>query len=62
MLAFGLFDRYGRLKKAFKDHVIQKGSGVWGDEFDSGDLLLIEEVCIQSPIVAKGLAPSSLLR
>jgi hypothetical protein len=47
MLAFDLFDRYGRLKKIFKEHTVQKGSGIWGDEFDSGDLFLIESISIQ---------------
>lgn len=54
-LAFQLFDRYGRLKKAFKEHVVKKGSGIWGDEFDSGDLLLFEEVSLQAPYRLQGL-------
>jgi hypothetical protein len=41
MLAFELFDRYGRLKNEFKEHPIRKGSSVWNKELDSGDLLLI---------------------
>ncbi|KAL1601680.1 hypothetical protein SLS60_006595 [Paraconiothyrium brasiliense] len=54
-LAFDLFDRYGRLKKMFKEHIIKKGSGIWGDEFDNGDLLLLEYISIQEPYRRQGL-------
>lgn len=46
LLAFDLFDRYGRLRSEFKDHPIRKGSGVWSNELDTGDILLIEEIKI----------------
>lgn len=45
-LAFDLFDRYGRLRPEFKAHSVIKGSGVWGQELDHGDMLLIEEVFV----------------
>ncbi|KAJ4348111.1 uncharacterized protein N0V89_009483 [Didymosphaeria variabile] len=54
-LAFELFDRYGRLKKMFKEQIIKKGSGIWGDEFDHGDLLLLEYISIQEPYRRQGL-------
>ncbi|RSL95006.1 hypothetical protein CEP52_012305 [Fusarium oligoseptatum] len=41
-LAFELFDRYGRLRKEFQEHRSNKGTGVWGSELDSEDILLIE--------------------
>lgn len=44
MLAFSRFDRFGRLRSEFKTHPIMKGIGIWGQELDHGDLLLIEEV------------------
>ncbi|QDS70673.1 hypothetical protein FKW77_001262 [Venturia effusa] len=55
-LAFGLFDRYGRLREEFKSHQIKKGSGVWGSELDVGDLLLIEKVYIEPDYRRQGLA------
>jgi len=46
MLAFDLFDRYGRLRPEFKTHPIIRGTGVWGQEIDRGDILLIEEIFV----------------
>ena len=46
MLAFDLFDRYGRLRSEFKTHPVIKGTGIWGQELDRGDMLLIEEVFV----------------
>lgn len=54
-LAFDLFDRYGRLKPEFKDHPVKKGSGVWGAEFDDGDILLIETLKIDKEYRLLGL-------
>ncbi|KAI1424431.1 hypothetical protein F5Y12DRAFT_456447 [Xylaria sp. FL1777] len=44
LLAFELFDRYGRLNREYAEHEIRKGSGVWGEELDDGDILLIENM------------------
>lgn len=55
LVAFDLFDRYGRLRGEFKDHEIRKGSGVWSDELDNGDILLIEEVKIDKEYRRRGL-------
>ena len=46
-LTFDLFDRYARLKKELIEHPIKKGSGVWGKELNSGDILLIELLSIE---------------
>lgn len=46
-LTFDLFDRYGQLCEEFKLHQVKTGSGHWGDEFDTGDLLLIENVFVK---------------
>jgi len=54
-LAFDLFDRYGRLKPEFKDHLVKKGSGVWGAEFDDGDIFLIETLKIDKQYQLLGL-------
>lgn len=55
MLAFDLFDRYGRLRFEFKAHPVIKGSGIWGKELDLGDILLIEEVKINKDYRRQGL-------
>ncbi len=55
LLAFDLFDRYGRLRSEIKDHTVRKGSGVWNEELDSGDILLIEEVKIDKEYRRRGL-------
>lgn len=55
LLAFDLFDRYGRLRSEFKDHPIRKGSGVWSKELDTGDILLIEEIKIDKAYRRRGL-------
>jgi hypothetical protein len=55
LLAFDLFDRYGRLRSEFKDHPIRKGSGVWSKELDTGDILLIEEIKIDKAYGRRGL-------
>ncbi|KAF1976978.1 hypothetical protein BU23DRAFT_662217 [Bimuria novae-zelandiae CBS 107.79] len=54
-LAFRLFDRYARLKKTFKEHVVKNGFGIWGDEFDTGGLLLFEYISIQESYRRHGL-------
>jgi GNAT superfamily N-acetyltransferase len=54
-LAFDLFDRYGRLRQEFKRHPIKKGSGIWQDEIDRGDLLLFELLSVQKPYRRRGL-------
>ncbi|KAK1252723.1 hypothetical protein MKX08_003910 [Trichoderma sp. CBMAI-0020] len=55
-MGFDLFDRYGRLKPAFKKGSARCGSGIWGDELDDGDILLIQKVCIDEPHRRQGMA------
>jgi len=43
-LTFELFDRYGRFNREYYEHEFRKGTGVWGNELDYGDLLLFEEL------------------
>ena len=43
-VAFNVFDRYGTVKAKYKDHPVQRGTGVWGIELDHGPLFLIEEI------------------
>jgi GNAT superfamily N-acetyltransferase len=54
-LAFDIFDRYGRLRKEFKSHSVKKGTGLWQDEFDNGDLLLFEQLRIDENYRRRGL-------
>lgn len=42
-----LFDRYGRLKAEFKTHQVKKGTGIWQDELDEGDILFIDRLHIE---------------
>ncbi len=35
LVAFELFDRYGRLRTEIKEHPIRKGSGMWNKDFDT---------------------------
>lgn len=44
--AFDLFDRYGRLRKEWKDHPVRKGTGVWGSELDLKSFFVIEELLV----------------
>ncbi|KAI1171944.1 hypothetical protein F4777DRAFT_590874 [Nemania sp. FL0916] len=56
LLAFELFDRYGRLNREYSEHEIRKGSGVWGKELDHGDLLMFDNIhVIEPPWRRKGL-------
>jgi GNAT superfamily N-acetyltransferase len=55
MLAFDLFDRYGRLRTEYKTHPVIKGTGVWGQELDHGDILLIETVFVNKDYRRQGL-------
>jgi GNAT superfamily N-acetyltransferase len=54
-LAFDLFDRYGYLKDELKNHPVRKGSGVWGEELNKGNLLLIEYIQIDKQWRRQGL-------
>jgi GNAT superfamily N-acetyltransferase len=46
MLAFDLFDRYGRLRSEFTIHPVIRGTGIFGQELGRGDMLLIEEIFV----------------
>ncbi|KAI9696516.1 MAG: hypothetical protein M1820_008144 [Bogoriella megaspora] len=53
-LAFELFDRYGRLQKEIKQHKLKKGTGIWQDELDQGDLLLFKSLQVSKPYRRQG--------
>lgn len=54
-LAFDLFDRYGRLNPEFYEHDVNKGTGVWGNELDRGDLLLFENLTVDAVHRRRGI-------
>ncbi|RDW87136.1 uncharacterized protein DSM5745_03778 [Aspergillus mulundensis] len=41
-IAFKIFDRYGALQQKFHSQPVQRGSGAWGYELDTGVLFIIE--------------------
>jgi hypothetical protein len=45
-VAFHVFDQYGTVQTKYKDHPVQRGTGVWGNELDHSPLFLIEKVHI----------------
>ncbi|EXJ90257.1 hypothetical protein A1O1_03356 [Capronia coronata CBS 617.96] len=47
LLAFDLFDRYGKFSHDYQHHKIKRGSGFWKNQIDDGDILLIEDVQVQ---------------
>ncbi|RMZ87412.1 hypothetical protein DV736_g5364, partial [Chaetothyriales sp. CBS 134916] len=62
MLAFNLFDRYGRLRSEFITHLVIKGTGIWGQELDHGDILLIEKVFVDKYMVILRFRLAKLLK
>ncbi|KAI1619122.1 hypothetical protein EDD36DRAFT_460752 [Exophiala viscosa] len=60
LLAFDLFDRYGRLIHDYKHHPVRKGSGIWGTELDRRDILLIEYVHVDERHRGQGIGVSML--
>ncbi|OCT50898.1 hypothetical protein CLCR_08144 [Cladophialophora carrionii] len=55
LMAFDLFDQYGRLKETYKRHEYWKGSGVWQQQLDEHDILLIEDVTVDEQYRRQGL-------
>ena len=53
-LAFTLFDLWSHPKSDFKDHPVKKGTGVWGDELDNGELLLVEMLLVEKDFRPQG--------
>ncbi|KIW66500.1 hypothetical protein, variant [Phialophora macrospora] len=60
LMAFDLFDQYGRLKDTYKLHKYLKGSGVWQQQLDEGDILLIEDVSVETHYRRRGLGTAML--
>jgi hypothetical protein len=55
-MALESFDSHGRLKQQYRNHPVKKGPGVWQEEFDSGGLLLIEDITMYHLYRRRGLA------
>jgi hypothetical protein len=60
-LVFGMFDRNGRLKHEFLHHPVEKGLALWGEESNSGPLLMVDHVEVNTPHRRKGVARRMLL-
>ncbi|KAJ5179433.1 zinc knuckle transcription factor [Penicillium capsulatum] len=43
-VAFHVFDRYGTVQTKYRDHPVQRGTGIWGNELDHGPFFLIEKL------------------
>ncbi|KAK8050971.1 hypothetical protein PG993_002356 [Apiospora rasikravindrae] len=54
-LAFGLFDRYGRVSRKYTDPGFRQGSGVWGCELDHGEILFFEKLAVDSRCRRRGV-------
>lgn len=60
-VAFHVFDRYGTVRAKYKDHPVQRGTGVWGNELDHGPLFLIERLHVTEPnLRRKGLGQKTV--
>ncbi|EXJ57952.1 hypothetical protein A1O7_05375 [Cladophialophora yegresii CBS 114405] len=55
LMAFDLFDQHGRLKETYKLHECLKGSGVWQEQLDEHEILLIEDVTVDKQYRRRGL-------
>jgi GNAT superfamily N-acetyltransferase len=60
-LALTIFDRYGRLKRELMEHIVRKGSGVWGEELDEGNFVLIVDVDVSEKWHRKGIGSKLVL-
>lgn len=43
--AYDLFDRWGCIKDDFLHHPIKRGTGVWGNELNEGEILFLNCIC-----------------
>lgn len=46
-VAFHIFDRSGAVKAKYKDHPVQRGTTVWGNELDHGPLSQLKSFMLQ---------------
>jgi len=61
-LALTLFDRYGRLKREIIHHAIRKGTAVWKEEVDSGNIVLINNINVDKEWRRQGVGRKLLLQ
>ncbi|KAK8127280.1 hypothetical protein PG984_008388 [Apiospora sp. TS-2023a] len=54
-LAFGLFDRYGRVERKYIEPGFRQGNGAWGRELDHGDILLFEKLTVDPEARRRGV-------
>jgi hypothetical protein len=60
-LAFEIFDRYGTLKREIYEHPVRKGSGVWKEEMNDGNIALINTVKVNAELRRKGIGTKLVL-
>jgi GNAT superfamily N-acetyltransferase len=58
LLAYELFDRYGCFKEELQHHPVKRGSGIWGQELDHGDLLIFEVITVEQEYQYQGIGTS----
>lgn len=54
-MAFGLFDRYGRVERKYIKPGFRQGTGVWDRELDHGDILFIDKLRVESEARRRGV-------
>ncbi|KAJ4516485.1 hypothetical protein HRR83_001819 [Exophiala dermatitidis] len=62
LLAFDLFDRYGRFKQQYRCHPVKRGSGFWQDQLNHGAILLIENIHVREPYRRRGIGLKMVTR
>ncbi|EHY58920.1 hypothetical protein ABEF92_001732 [Exophiala dermatitidis] len=62
LLAFDLFDRYGRFKQQYRCHPVKRGSGFWQDQLNKGAILLIEDIHVQESYRRRGIGLKMVTR
>ncbi|KAL2194688.1 hypothetical protein P885DRAFT_42431 [Corynascus similis CBS 632.67] len=60
-LALALFDRYGRLREDIRQHPVRQGSGIWKGELDDGNIVLVEDVCVDEDYRRQGIGAKLVL-
>lgn len=54
-LAYDLFDRWGCVKNEFLNHPIKRGTGVWGNELNEGQILFFESINVDKNLRRRGI-------
>ncbi|KAH8814883.1 hypothetical protein F5884DRAFT_770309 [Xylogone sp. PMI_703] len=52
-LIFTLFDRFGRFRTVFQEHPVKRGSGIWREELDNGNIVILDSMFVLSDGTSK---------